>query len=204
MRYFATVIVIGCLWLLLVFRITPPSYGKALILPPDQMLEYADVIFTGNIIRFENLPPKKNEPGPYVIKRIYVKVEQILKGDLDSDIVILRQTEGGLAVHQTFPVHEYGQLLILQRKLPDNSLSGVADTNNLGIIRGERVAEVIGSSNAAYVSVYDQFYQAGKIDAKSPTLARNSAAVPLSYGLVAAAGVLVLYCCINQYGRKKD
>ncbi|MEF3306269.1 hypothetical protein [Paenibacillus sp. GYB003] len=192
MRYFGSIVFVYCLWLLLIYQHTPSSYGKALILPPDRMLEEADVIFTGSIIRVENVPHRKNEAGPYLVKLIHVKVDRIVKGDLESDIAILKQTEGGLTVHQSYPDSKEEKLLILQRKLPDNTLSGVADSNNIGIIRVDRVTEVLNHSNDAYVSVFDQYYQAHKENAKKPPQTIDSSSTPISYSLVAIAGALIL------------
>ncbi|TNJ59895.1 hypothetical protein FE784_36830 [Paenibacillus hemerocallicola] len=203
MRYSVSVIITCCLGLFLIIQGTTPSYGKALVLSPDNMLQYADVIFTGNIIRIEKLAQRKNEPGPYVVKLIHVKVDQILKGNLDSDIAILKQSEGGLAVHQNYPDSKKEKMLILQRKLPDNTLTVVADSNNIGIIQEDRVVEVLNNPNDEYVSVFDQFYQAQKANAKKPPQSINSAASSISYSLVAVAGALILSCGIVQLRRKK-
>ncbi|MEF3306285.1 hypothetical protein [Paenibacillus sp. GYB003] len=193
MRSFVCFVFVCCL---LIYQGNTPSYGKALILSPDRMLEDADVIFTGSIIRVENLPHRKNEPGPYLVKLIHVKIDRILKGDLESDMAVLKQSEGGLAVHQSYPDSQKETLLILQRKLPDNTLSGVADSNNVGIIREDRVAEVLNHSNDEYVSVFDQFYQAHKANAKKPPQSIYFSSTPLSYSLVAVAGALILSCRI--------
>ncbi|TMV46278.1 hypothetical protein FE783_26680 [Paenibacillus mesophilus] len=169
MRALAAFLAACCFGVWLVFLWSDTSYGKALILPPDKMLEEADVIFTGKIVKFEHVPPKKGAPEPVLVKRIYIKVDQIMKGELDSDIAVLEEWKGGLAVHQNFPDSKNDKLFVMQRKRPDNTLMSVADTYNVGIIRDDRVAEVLGLSSAGnYVPEYNEYYLANKANAKRP------------------------------------
>lgn len=168
------------------------------------MLEEADVIFTGKILRFEKVPQRGNDSAPNLVRLVHVKVDQILKGDLDSDIAILEQWEGGLAEHQKYPDSKKELLFILQRKRPNQTLSSVADSYNVGIIRDGRVVEVLKHNPVRnYASVYDEFYQAYKESARKPPESGNSSFGPIGFRLTVALIALFAFAFVRKRSRKQ-
>lgn len=177
------------------------AYGKLTVISPDKMLEEADVIFTGKIIKFEDVPFAEEDYMP-LIRLIHIKVDLILKGGLDSDVVVLKEYAGGITTHQKYP-DKKEKVFVLQRKSSKYGLTPVADTRNIGIIRNDRVVEVIqNNSQRDYVPYYDEYYQANKAKGIKPPSSKH-ATTPFIYVTVALFCIVVTLSVIIIRHRRK-
>lgn len=188
-----------CLAVLLLFS-ARGAYGKSMVIPPDKMLEEADVIFTGKIIKFENVPFSEEEYMP-LIRLIHIKVDLILKGELDSDLVILKEYTGGNTTHQRYPDKKEKVFVLQRRQAPKYKLVHVADTRNIGIIHNDRVVEVIQNNpQRDYVPYYDEYYQANKDN--GPPRSKWTA-TPFFYGTIVLLCVVGISLVIITRQRRK-
>jgi hypothetical protein len=157
----------GVLLLCLVLLLIPLHVqAKLTILPPDKMLEQADVIAAGTVEKLESSGEQTGLTGT-------IRIDSVMKGSLESDRVILTETRymTGASLQQIPPAST--NVLLLLKKDDHGNPGYFADANHIAVIENGRVTDVYKGTNIStqpYVETYDAYYQQHKGQALSGTM----------------------------------
>ena len=142
--------------LLIIIAFPNLAYGKLTVLPPEKMLDKAQLVVIGEVISIDHDIEKNDnmEVGE-------IKVKQIIKGDYTEETIILHEVKyiTGAVIERIPPIGSEVFLLL------GASGNYFVDGNQIGIIEDGQVVDIYDGINLEihpYVEKYNEYYQLHK------------------------------------------
>lgn len=164
----------------------PQAEAKLTVLPPDKMIEQADIIATGTVAGLA--PGSEDELNSGTIE-----LDAVLKGHVGEAKIVLKETRYMTEKSWLQRIPPVGTKVFVLLATDEEGKPGFfADGNQIAVMDNDRVTEVykgINTSTVPYAAVYDAYYQRIKDGAYRPRADRvsegtQSAAVPVRTGAV--------------------